>query len=206
MSDLFQSLSPAHLVPAGHYGVAGATGVTAQVVTNLAAATLVARKGKAGALIAAVTAAGLPLMDAPKASLGGTLGAGLEAVGTGPGKWLVFAEGSTGAALRRRLEELAAGLGVVTDQSDANLVLDIAGPKAREALAKGVAVDLDPRAFQPGDAATTPVSHVGVTFWQRDDAPTYRFAVGNTFAPAFLRWLAASAAEYGFVLAGTDRG
>lgn len=202
MSDLFQSLSPAHLVPAGHYGVAGATGVTAQVVTNLAAATLVARKGKTAALIAAATASGLPLVDAPKASVG----AGLEAIGTGPGKWLVLAEGSDGAALRRRLEELAAGLGAVTDQSDANLVLDISGPKAREALVKGVAVDLDPRAFQPGDAATTPVSHVGVTFWQRDASPSYRFAVGNTFAPAFLRWLAASAAEYGFALEGTDRG
>ncbi len=202
MSDLFQSLSPARLLPAGHYGVEGITGVTAQVVMNLAAATLVARKRKTAALIAAVTAAGLPLVDAPKASSG----AGLEAVGTGPGKWLVLAEGPDGATLRRRLEELASGLGAVTDQSDANLVLDITGPKAREALAKGVAVDLDPRAFQPGDAATTPVSHVGVTFWQRDDAQTYRFAVGNTFAPAFLRWLAASAAEYGFALSGTDRG
>ena len=202
MSDLFNALSPAHLVPAGHYGVEGATGVTAQVVANLAAATLMARKGKTADLIAAATAAGLTLVDAPKA----VGGAGLEAVGTGPGKWLVFAEGADGAALRRRLEVLAAGLGAVTDQSDANLVLDISGPKAREALAKGVAVDIDPRAFQPGDAATTPVSHVGVTFWQRDASPTYRFAVGNTFAPAFLRWLAASGAEYGFALSWTDRG
>lgn len=202
MSDLFQSLSPARLLPAGHYGVQGATGVTAQVVTNLAAATLMARKGKTAALIAAATAVGLPLLDGPKVSTG----AGLEAIGTGPGKWLVFAEASNGAALRRRLEELAAGLGAVTDQSDANLVLDISGPKAREALMKGVSVDLDPRAFQPGDAATTLVSHVGVTFWQRDAGPTFRFAVGNTFAPAFLRWLGASAAEDGFALAGTDRG
>lgn len=202
MSDLFNALSPAHLVPAGHYGVQGVTGVNAQVVANLAAATLMARKGKTAELIAAATAAGLPLVDAPKASSG----AGLEAIGTGPGKWFVFSEGSDGATLRRRLEALATGLGAVTDQSDANLVLDISGPKVREALVKGVAVDIDPRAFQPGDAATTPVSHVGVTFWQRSDAPSYRFAVGNTFAPAFLRWLATSAAEYGFALSGTDRG
>ena len=202
MSDLFNALSPAHLVPAGHYGVESATGVSARVVANLAAATLMARKGKMAELIPAATAAGLPLADAPKA----VSGAGFEAVGTGPGKWLVFAEGSDGAALRRRLEALATGLGAGTDQSDANLVLDISGPKVREALVKGVAVDIDPRAFQPGDAATTPVSHVGVTFWQRSDAPSYRFAVGNTFAPAFLRWLATSAAEYGFALSGTDRG
>lgn len=202
MSDLFNALSPAHLVPAGHYGVQGATGVSAQVVANLAAATLMARKCKTAEVIAAATAAGLPLVDAPKA----VSGAGFEAVGTGPGKWLVFTEGSDGASLRRRLEALATGLGAVTDQSAANLVLDISGPKVREALMKGVAVDIDPRAFQPGDAATTPVSHVGVTFWQRSDAPSYRFAVGNTFAPAFLRWLATSAAEYGFALSGTDRG
>lgn len=202
MPDLFHSLSPARLLPDGHYGAEGASGVVAQGVTDLAAATLVARKGQTAALMAAATAAGLPLADAPKAGLG----AGMEAVGTGPGKWLVLAEGLSGRALRARLEALAGDLGAVTDQSDAGLVLDISGAKAREALMKGVSVDLDPRAFQPGDAATTLVSHVGVTFWQRDAAPTFRFTVGHSFAPAFLRWLAASAAEYGLALSGTGRG
>ena len=201
MSDLLEHIAPTRLVPAGHYGPDGAEGVSAHVADTLAAATLVARKGAVGDLVVACGAAGLPLADAPRFSAG----AGLEAVGTGPGRWLVLAEGMSGADLVARLTGMVQGLAAITDQSDANLVLDIAGPDARAALAKGVTLDLDPTAFAVGDAATTAVSHVGVTFWQRD-AATYRFAVGRSFAPGFLRWLTASAAEFGFTLTGTGRG
>lgn len=202
MSDLLAHLAPTRLVPEGHYGPEGSTGVTARVVEGIAAATLVARRGAIRSLLAAASAQRLPLVDAPRVSAGG----GLEAVGTGPGRWLVLAEGVSGATLLARLRDLSGGLAALTDQSDANLVIDVSGPRVRAALMKGVGVDLDPVAFGPGDAATTVVSHVGVTFFQRDDAPTYRFLVGRSFAPAFLRWLAASAAEYGLALSGTGRG
>lgn len=201
MSDLLHHLAPTRLVPDGHYGPADATGVTAAMVENLAAATLVARRGQTSALIAAAAQAGLPLADAPRVSTG----AGLEAVGIGPGRWMVVAPDLDGAALLARLKGFCAGLAAVTDQSDANLVLDVCGPRVRDALAKGVALDLDPSVFKAGDAATTSVSHVGVTFWLRADG-AYRFAAGRSFAPAFLRWLTASAAEYGFALSGTGRG
>lgn len=202
MSDLLAHLAPTRLVPEGHYGPEGSTGVTARVVEGIAAATLVARRGAVRSLLAAASAQRLPLVDAPRVSAGG----GLEAVGTGPGRWLVLAEGVSGATLLARLRDLSGGLAALTDQSDANLVIDVSGPRVRAALMKGVGVDLDPVAFGPGDAATTVVSHVGVTFFQRDDAPTYRFLVGRSFGPAFLRWLAASAAEYGLALSGTGRG
>jgi len=201
VSDLLEHIAPTHLVPEGHYGPQGSAGVTAHAVETPAAATLVARKGATARLIVACAAAGLPLADGPRVSAG----AGLEAAGTAPGRWLVLAEGVSGADLVARLAAMAPGLAAITDQSDANLILDISGEKARAALAKGVTVDLDPTAFAAGDAATTTVSHVGVTFWRRD-ADTYRFAVGRSFAPAFLRWLTVSAAEYGFALSGTGRG
>lgn len=202
MSDLLEHIAPTRLVPDGHYGPDGAHGVLARAVDTLSAATLVARKGATGRLLAACAAAGLPLADGPRA----TAGAGLEAIGTGPGRWLVFAEGLDGPALVARLKALAGGLAAVTDQSDANVIFDISGPKVREALAKGISVDLHPLAFKAADAATTLVSHVGVTFWQTQEAPAYRFAVGRSFAPAFLRWLTVSAAEFGFILSGTGRG
>ncbi|ABS69922.1 Sarcosine oxidase gamma subunit [Xanthobacter versatilis] len=201
MSDLLEHIAPTRLVPAGHYGPEGAAGVTARAVDPVAAATLVARKGATARLIAACAAAGLPLADGPRISAS----AGLEAVGTGPGRWLILAEAMSGADLVARLSAMAPSLAAVTDQSDANLILDVSGEKARAAMAKGVMVDLDPTAFAAGDAATTTVSHVGVTFWQRD-AATFRFAVGRSFAPAFLRWLTVSAAEFGFALSGTGRG
>lgn len=197
MSDLLASIPVTRLLPDGHMGPAGATGVTAQRVDGLSAATLVARKGAGDHLAAALAAAGFALPPGPNV---GTAG-GLEIVGTGPGRWLVF-----GADALSRLAPVVAGLAALTDQSDANLVFDVSGPQVRAALAKGVNLDLDPRAFVPGDAATTSIALVGVTFWQRDMAPTYRFAVARSYAPAFLRWLSSSAAEFGFTLSGMARG
>jgi sarcosine oxidase subunit gamma len=72
----------------------------------------------------------------------------------------------------------------------------------REALAKGVAIDLHPRAFKTADAAATLVSHVAVQLWQVDDAPTYELAVARGFALSFWHWLATSAAEFGLELVG----
>ncbi len=202
MSELLERMSATSLMSEGHYGPAGASGVTARLIEGLAAATLVARKGATGPLVSRFAATGLTLADAPKVSAAN----GLELIGTGPGRWIVFAEGMTGAALLGRLHETTAGLAALTDQSDANLIFEIAGPKVREALAKGVSVDLHEAAFGPGDAATTSVALRGVTLWQCDGTPIYRFAVARSFAPAFLRWLTASAVEYGFTLSGTGRG
>lgn len=202
MSDLLAHVPPTRLVPEGHYGLPGAEGVHARALANLAAATLVARKGRTGAVLERLAAAGLPLTDAPKA----VIGSAFTAIGTGPGRWLVIAEDMSGAALLAHLEAAAGDDAALTDQSDANIILELSGPKARAALAKGVALDLDPRAFQAGDAATTVISHVGVTLWQVEEAPLYRLAVARSFAPALLRTLTANSAEYGFALTGTGRG
>ncbi|MFG1392746.1 sarcosine oxidase subunit gamma [Xanthobacter agilis] len=202
MSDLLAHVPHTRLVPEGSYGPEGKAGVRARQVLGLAVATLTARKGKAADLVRRLCAAGLPLVDAPKAV--STMA--FTTIGTGPGRWLVLAEGMTGTALLAHLGSLAGADATLTDQSDANLIVEVTGPDARATLAKGVAVDLHPSAFGAGDAATTVVSHVGVTFWQSDAAPAYRFMVARSFAPAFLRWLTASAAEFGFALSGTGRG
>jgi len=55
----------------------------------------------------------------------------------------------------------------------------------RAALAKGCSVDLDPRAFTPGDAATTPIALIDCVLWQVDDAPTYDLAVPSSFSESF---------------------
>ncbi|MFG1417647.1 sarcosine oxidase subunit gamma family protein [Xanthobacter sp. V0B-10] len=202
MSDLLAHVPHTRLVPEGHYGPAGTPGVQARQVPGLAAATLAAPKGRAAELAKHLAGAGLALADAPKAVSSATL----TAVGTAPGRWLVMAEGMSGGALLAHLTALAGADAALTDQSDANIILDVTGPDARAALAKGLAIDLDSKAFAPGDAATTVVSHIGVTLWQTDAAPTYRMVVARSFAPTFLRWLTASAAEFGFALSGTGRG
>ncbi|MEJ0052864.1 MAG: sarcosine oxidase subunit gamma family protein [Methylovirgula sp.] len=122
-------------------------------------------------------------------------GGGLILVATGPRAWLAVREGGDNLvnALRQGLGETAA----ITDQSSGYAVLRIAGPNARATFEKGLGVDLHPRAFQAGDAASTSCAHLNVVIWQIDDAPTYDVAVPRSFAAAFCHWLSESAAEFG---------
>lgn len=197
MSDLslFDGVSPTRLPPAGHYGLPGDAGVSALLRDDLALATLHARKGAGPALAAAALAAfGAVLPEGPRVGHG----AGIDFIGTGPGRWLAVSASHPNLA-----GELAAALGAhaaITEQSDSSLVIDLSGPRVRETLAKGVAIDLHPTIFRPGDAATTSVALVGVTLLQLDAAPAYRFIVGRSVAVGFARFLAASGAEYGFRL------
>lgn len=204
MSDLLAHIPPTRLVPAGIYGsVAGFPGVTATVVEGLALATLAARKGKSGDLRAAAHSAfGLQLPDGPRVVEAG----GLIAVGTAPDRWLIGLPGASGDALLDKLGEAFAGLASVTDQSDANLVLDLTGPQVGAALEKLVAVDLHPSVFGSGQAAATAVALIPLLFWQVDGSPRYRFVIARSFAPAIVRALTAAAAPLGFELIGTGRG
>lgn len=85
----------------------------------------------------------------------------------------------------------------MTDQSDGRTILRIGGPRVRDALAKGIHIDLDPSAFKPGDTAITAVAYINVHFWQVDDRPTYDVAMFRSFSVAFWDWLSGAAAEYG---------
>ncbi|HVL72459.1 MAG TPA: sarcosine oxidase subunit gamma family protein [Beijerinckiaceae bacterium] len=191
-------LAPVPSLPeafSGHHGAAGTPGVVLAVREGLAVAVVAARRGREADVAAAVERAlGLRPSEGPKAVAGG----GSVWIGAGPGQWLVVAEDADDfvSALTGRLTGLAA----VTDHSDGRVVLRVSGPRARDALAKGFAVDLHPRAFAPGDAAATQAAHIGAQIWQVDDAPTYDVAVARSYAASFWSWLTASAAEFGAVV------
>lgn len=203
MPDFLHAFSPAIPLPDGRYGRDGTPGVTARRITDVVAATLTPRRGMAGPLTAAADALGLILPDAPRAAPGTW---GTSAIGIGPGRWLVVAEGPPAAGRLAGLASLVQAGGVLVEQSDGLLFFEIGGTDVRAALAKGVALDLAPGVFPEGAAASTAVALVALTLWRTGDAadgsPTFRFAVPRSFAPAVLRWLAASAAEFGFVLSG----
>jgi sarcosine oxidase subunit gamma len=82
----------------------------------------------------------------------------------------------------------------VSDQSDGRGVFRVSGRGAREALAKGVPIDLHPRAFTTGDAAVTLAAHIPIHVWQVDALPTYEIAVARSLATSFLDWLGPAAA------------
>jgi sarcosine oxidase subunit gamma len=121
----------------------------------------------------------------------------LAITGTAPGQWLAV---SRGPEPQTRLDGVRAdldGLAAVTDQGDGRVVLEVSGSRARDALAKGVPVDLDPIAFKVGDAAQTSASHIGLQIALVDDTPTFEITSARSTAGSLWSWLVASAAEYG---------
>ena len=184
----------------GRYGrPGGAPGVTIEERVGLGLATVAARKGQADALKAAVaTAYGVDLPDSSRIAQGPSV----SFVGYGPGQWLAVSEGLANEALARDLSQRLKGLASISGQSGGRTVLRISGPRARDVLAKGLPIDLHPRAFAPGSAATSTISLMGVQLWQTDDTRSYDMAIFRSLSVSFWRWLTSSAAEFGYEVTG----
>jgi len=186
----------AGLAVPGRYGKnGGAPGVTIAERQNLGLATVAVRKGQAAALKSAVAEAyGAALPDDSRAAQGPQV----SFIGYGPGQWLAVSESLAGEALARELAQRLKGFASISDQHGGRTVLRLSGPRARDVLAKGLPIDLHPRAFGPGSAATSTISLMGVQLWQVDDAPSYDIALFRSVSESFWRWLTSSAAEFGY--------
>ena len=180
----------------GRYGrPEGEPGVVISELVGLGLATVACRRGQEGALSAKVKQAygvDLPVssrvVEGPKVSF----------IGYGPGQWLAVSESHGGDALANDLKAKLEGLGSISDQSGGRTVLRISGIHARDVLAKGLPIDLDPRVFPLGSAATSAISHIGVQLWQGDDTRSYDMAIFRSLTESFWCWLTASAAEFGY--------
>ena len=173
------------LVP-GHYGVEGRRSGRRHLRARPARRWQASwrRKGKTADLCARVKERfGVDLPMTPRRVADGPV----HFIWAGPGRWLAEAPDEMPSTFERNLRNALSGLASVTSQSDGRSIIRISGPKAREALAKGVPLDLDPRVFGPGDTAMTVVAHINVHFWQTDAVPTYDFAVFRSFAAKLLR-------------------
>ncbi|HEU0221194.1 MAG TPA: sarcosine oxidase subunit gamma family protein [Paracoccaceae bacterium] len=78
---------------------------------------------------------------------------------------LIVPQGEVAAAIAVIAEALQGEHHLAADVSDARVRFLIAGPGAREVLAKGAPVDLAPQAFGPGDLRRTRVGQVAAAFW-----------------------------------------
>ena len=197
------------LVPQSAFGniaVADAgRGVTVSDRDGLGVATVLVRNGQADALAARVKEAfGIDLPRGPRRAASG----GVAFAGTGPEAWLAVAENG-GNAFAASLKEGLGDQAAVVDQSDGYAVLRLSGPRVREALAKGVSLDLHARAFAVGDVAATIVSHIGATLWRLDDgkdgSPVFELVVFRSLAGSLWHWLSESSAEFGLTIAPPDQ-
>lgn len=179
----------------GRYGRAGAAGLVIEERADMAFASVTAKCGKHFMLVNAVnTAFGIALPDGPRRATRGAV----TFAGVGPDQWIASAEESDAAGFAAKVRARLGPFAAVADQSDARLVLRLSGPRVRDVLAKGLAVDLHPKAFKPGDVATTLIAHIGVQVDVLDDRPTYQLIAPRSMAGSFWSWLSASAAEFGY--------
>jgi sarcosine oxidase subunit gamma len=72
-----------------------------------------------------------------------------------PQRWLLLGAPAAPGANAALWQGVCAGVGAAIDLSSALTALYLAGPAARELLARSCRLDLDPDAFPPGSAAAT---------------------------------------------------
>lgn len=194
MSKLYSRSALYGLAVPGRYGrTDGDPGVTIGERIGLGLASVAARKGQVDGLKASIREAyGVGLPEGPTVSRGKDI----AFIGTGPGEWFAVSETLENEFLAEDLAGKLKGLASISDQSSGRAVVRLGGPRARDVLAKGLGIDLDPRIFGPDSAATSAISHMGVIVWR--DGEAYDIALFRSVGESFWRWLTASAAEFGY--------
>lgn len=147
---------------------------------------LAARRGQADALGMALPGPGAAIRTGE-----------FDALWIQPQAWLLIAPSGPEGAFAARITALAADRGAVIDQTHGRTVFRIAGPGARDLLARGCRIDLHPRAFGPGRVAATIIAQIGCIIHQRDDAPSFDLIVPSTLAGSFAAWMGADPAHTG---------
>ena len=89
----------------------------------------------------------------------------------------------------------------ITDLTEAQTIIRVGGPRARDLIAKGCTLDLHPRVFGLGLVARSTVAHAAVVLHQTAsegdaDGPAFDLYVARSFAEHLWRWLADAAVEY----------
>ncbi len=145
----------------------------------------------------AATAAGKALGgELPAAPCSATRGTSarigdVEVLWLGPDEWLVLAAPWRQRELEDLLRTALGGEpGAVVDVSAQRTALSLSGPAARAVLARGCAIDLDPRTAPAGTCVQTLLARTGVTIVVRDErAGDFLLLVRASFAQYLAAWL-----------------
>ena len=164
---------------------------------GLGIARIEARRGQTAELAGILRAKlGVEPPSAQRRVSGGDVAIG----GIGPNTWIAVHQ-NAGNSFAESLQPLVGHCASVADQSDAYVILRLAGPKVREILAKLVPIDVHPRSFQVGDIAQTVCGYVSVTLWRLEDGvqgdPAIEIWGGRSFAASLREAIGHSAAEFG---------
>jgi sarcosine oxidase subunit gamma len=130
----------------------------------------------------------------------------IAALWLGPDEWLVTCPAGDLPGLVGSLgEALAETHAAVTDITDGRVAFRVAGPSARDVLAKGCPLDLHPRAFPIGSCAQSLLAKASVLIHLLDDdderGPSFDVYVARSFAHYLWMWLEDAGREYGVHIA-----
>lgn len=183
--------------PGRHGEKAGPAGIRMTELTGFALTQVQARRGR----WADVEAAAQGLFDvAAPAMPSAATGPKATLIWSGPQQFLVLVADGYGTEGLERLTEAFAGSASLSNQSDGRALIRIAGPRARDLLAKVCSVDLHPKVFPIGGAAATSIDHTGVNLWRSADeegSAVFDLLVFSTFAISLWHTLLDHAAEFG---------
>jgi sarcosine oxidase subunit gamma len=126
----------------------------------------------------------------------------ITALWLGPDQWLLTCPAPEVAHLVSSLREALANIhAAIIDVTDGRVALRLAGPSARDVLAKGCPLDLHPRAFPPGACAQSRLAKAAVLIHLLDDerarGPSFDVYVARSFAHYLWVWLEDAGREYG---------
>ena len=129
----------------------------------------------------------------------------IGALWLGPDQWLVTCPASDVADLVGSLRAALGGVhAAITDLTDGRVALRVAGPSARDVLAKGTPLDLHPRAFPSGRCAGTLLAKATVVIHLLDDdserGASFDVYVARSFAHYLWTWLEDAGREYGVAI------
>jgi sarcosine oxidase subunit gamma len=187
--------------PLGHLGLAarapGDTPAVDIVVGERAHRCQVNVRGDAGDPQFAKALDSVSGLRAPPEANTFTTADALSCLWLGPDEWLILGPGGGERELTARLRAAFGGLhAAVTDVSESRTTIAIAGPRARDLLAKGTSIDLHPRVFGPGRCVQTGFAGASIILRQIDDRPSFEMLVHNSFAEHVWAWMEAGCREF----------
>lgn len=142
--------------------------------------------------VAGVLGFGLPTTPNTTAGAGDAV-----ALWLGPDEWLLVGD----AGLGPRLAAALAGRHfAATDVTEGRTIIRLRGPRARDLLAKGCALDLHPAAFPAGAVAQSLLAQADIVLHRVADegeAAVFDLYVARSVAPYLWNWLVDAAMEFG---------
>jgi sarcosine oxidase subunit gamma len=121
----------------------------------------------------------------------------VTALWQGPDQWLLTCPADDVALFMNSLREaLVDSHAAITEVSDGRIALTLAGPSARDVLAKGCPLDLHPRAFKPGQCAQSLLAKADILLHLRAD-DTFDLYAARSIAHYLWAWLEDAGRECG---------